>query len=194
MLIFTLFGWGSYKQLKSWFASPDAIFVLGGAEERERYAAKLATSHPNLPIWVSSGSPRWYADQIFQKEGVPRDRVYLDYQAQDTVTNFTTLVDELQAKGIDSVYLVTSENHMLRARVVGEIVFGSRGIVLKPVRVPTEHPPESWQKSLRDGCRAVLWLATGETGSSFKDRDQLWKEWNLLEVLVPEHKAERSEY
>lgn len=179
ILLFAIAAWGGYKQLRSWLATPEAVLVLGGAEERERYAAKLAKEHPNLPIWVSSGSPRWYVQKIFQEEGIRRDRLHLDYRAQDTVTNFTTLVEDFQAQGIDSVYLVTSENHLLRARVVGEIVFGSRGIILKPVAVPTDYPPESWQKSVRDGCRAVLWITTGRTGAEFTLPDQLLRKWNL---------------
>jgi len=186
--------WGGYKQLKTWLVSPEVILVLGGAQEREQYAAKLATQHPNLPIWVSSGSPRWYAEKIFQNQGIARDRIHLDYRAQDTVTNFTTLVNDLKAQGIDSVYLVTSQNHMGRARLVGEIVFGSRGIVLKPVAVPTEYPPESWQKTVRDGARAMLWLATGYTGANLPHPHQVLEQWHSLEALAPEHKAEQSRY
>jgi uncharacterized SAM-binding protein YcdF (DUF218 family) len=156
----------SYKQIKSYFVEPEALFVLGGHEERERYAANLAQQYPDIPIWVSSGSPEDYAKRIFAKAGISRDRIHLDYRASDTVTNFTTLVDELKTKGIDSVYLVTSDNHMLRARIVGEIVFGSRGIVVKPIAVPSESPPEPIEKSLRDGARAILWLTTGHTGST----------------------------
>lgn len=194
VLILAIGSWIGYKQLRSWLLTPDAIVVLGGAEARERYASQLAKQHPSLPIWVSSGSPRWYAERIFQQEGIARDRVHLDYRAQDTVTNFTTLVDDLKAQKIDSVYLVTSDNHMRRARVIGEIVFGSRGIVLKPVAVPTGLPAESWSKALRDGGRAVLWVATGYTGASLRHRDQLLDQWHLPEVLAPEHKAEQSEY
>lgn len=193
-MILAFIGWGGYKQLRSWFIRPDAVLVLGGAEEREHYAAKLAKQHPDLPIWVSSGSPQWYAQKIFQQEGIERDRVRLDYRAQDTVTNFTTLVDELKAQGIDSVYLVTSENHLLRARVVGEIVFGSRGITLKPAPVPTESPPEPWQKSVRDGARAMLWLTTGHTGAELKDSHPLLRDLHLEGILAPEHKAGQSGY
>jgi uncharacterized SAM-binding protein YcdF (DUF218 family) len=158
--------WFGYKQLESYLSQPKAIFVLGGHEERERFAAKLAAQHPNLPIWVSSGSPKSYSQRIFKKAGIQRDRLHLDYRAIDTVTNFTTLADELKAQGIDSVYLVTSENHMGRARLIGAIVFGSRGIVIKPVSVPCHAPPEPLEKSLRDGARAILWLVTGYTGES----------------------------
>lgn len=158
--------WFGYKILQSYLVEPEAIFVLGGAEEREKFAADLAKKHPKLQIWVSSGSPKGYVKKIFARRGIEGDRLHLDYQASDTVTNFTTLVNELEASSIDSVYLVTSENHMLRALVVGEIIFGSRGIVIKPASVPAKDPPEPMQKCWRDGARAVLWLATGYAGPS----------------------------
>jgi uncharacterized SAM-binding protein YcdF (DUF218 family) len=163
-----------YKQVESYFVQPEAIFVLGGEEERELFAAKFAQKHPRLPIWVSSGSPQWYAERVFAKAGIEANRIHLDYQAEDTVTNFTTLVDRLQAEGIDCVYLITAEDHMRRARVIGEIVFGSRGIVVKPVVIPTGRAPEPIEKTFRDGARAILWVTTGYTGatlrSSFKQK------------------------
>lgn len=161
-------GWG-YHDLRQYFVKPEAIFVLGGHEDRERLAAKLARQYPDLPIWVSSGSPRPYVKKIFQHAGISLDRLHLDYRAKDTVTNFTTLADELKSRGIDSVYLVTSENHMGRARLVGEIIFGSRGITLKPLSVPSKSPDEPIEKRLRDGARALLWVTTGTTGESWLD-------------------------
>ena len=145
--------------------APEAFLVLGGHEERERFTAQLARQHPQLPIWISSGSPQEYAQKIFAKAGIDRDRLRFDYRASDTVTNFTTLVDELKTQGIDSVYLVTSENHMQRAKIIGDIVFGSRGIDFKPVAVPSHNPPEPIEKCWRDGARAIFWLVTGHTGA-----------------------------
>jgi uncharacterized SAM-binding protein YcdF (DUF218 family) len=160
----TISGWFSYRAIQGYFTRPEAVFVLGGHETREKFAADLAKQHPQLDIWVSSGSPQDYVEKIFAFRGISSDRLHLDYQAKDTVTNFTTVVDQLKAQGIDSVYLVTSDNHMTRARIVGEIVFGSRGIVIKPVTVPSQLPPEAPEKSLRDSARAIFWLATGYTG------------------------------
>ncbi len=147
-------------------SSPEALLVLGGHEERERFAAQLAQEHPQLPIWVSSGSPEAYAQKIFARAGIKSDRLNFDYRASDTVTNFTTLVDELQAKGIDSVYLITSENHMKRAKIIGDIVLGSRGIDFKPIYVPSNNPPEPIEKCWRDGARSIFWLITGQTGAA----------------------------
>ncbi len=149
---------------------PDAIFVLGGATERERFAAQFATQHPELPIWVSSGSPKDYARRVFAKAGVEKSRVHLDYQAVDTVTNFTSFVDKFEAEGIDSVYLITSDYHMRRARVIGEIVIGTRGIKIFPVSIPTGKSPEPTKKCLRDGARAILWVTTGHTGATLARR------------------------
>lgn len=163
--IVAITSWLGYKQIQSYFTNPEAVLVLGGAEERELFAAKFAHQHPDLPIWVSGGSSQWYVEKVFKKAGINRKRLHLDYRAVDTVTNFTTLVDEFKAQGIDSVYLITSEEHMGRARVIGEIVLGSRGIVIKPVAIPSERKPESITKSLRDGVRAIIWVTTGYSGA-----------------------------
>lgn len=159
--------WFGYQQLKNEFQRPQALLVLGGAIEREVFAAKFAQKHPQLPIWVSSGTNPEFAKWVFSEAGIESDRVHLDYRAVDTVTNFTTLVDELSDRGIESVYLITSDDHMRRAKIIGEIVLGSRGIRFKPVAVPSGRAPEPVEKSLRDGARAILWLTTGYTGANF---------------------------
>jgi hypothetical protein len=47
-----------YKQVESYFVQPKAIFVLGGEEERELFAAKFAQKHPEIPdLGVFRGSP-----------------------------------------------------------------------------------------------------------------------------------------
>jgi uncharacterized SAM-binding protein YcdF (DUF218 family) len=160
---------GSCWGQKTWqyhFASPQAIVVLGGDETREEEAATLAAHNPQLSVWISSGSPEAHIYETFQASGVSRQRLHLSYKAKDTVTNFTTLVDTLKENDIESVYLVTSENHMARARFVGRIIFGSHGIVMRPIAVKTEAEAESQIKYLRDSLRAFLWLTTGRTGET----------------------------
>lgn len=175
ILVLPLVLWLGNKEVKSYFQKPQAVLVLGGstaALEREKFAAKFALQYPDLPIWVSGGSPNQrYTKRVFAKAGIDLTRLHLDYQAVDTVTNFTTLVDDLQARGIHSVYLITSDYHMRRARIIGEIVLGSRGIDFKAVKVPSERSPESIEKAIRDGGRAIVWLITGHTGASMSKRD-----------------------
>lgn len=160
-----LSAWMGYRELENTWIQPQAIFVLGGEEEREIFAAKFAHTHPDLPVWISGGAPQGYAKKVFKKAGVSTENLHLDYQASDTVTNFTTLVDRFESKGITSVYLVTSDDHMQRARSIGEIVFGSRGIKVKPITFTSGRPVEPIRKTLRDSCRSLLWLTTGYAGS-----------------------------
>ncbi|XHX77896.1 MAG: YdcF family protein [Stenomitos frigidus ULC029] len=162
--------WLGYREVTSYFSQPQAILVLGGMPQREDFAAEFARQHPALPIWVSGGSPHEYTESVFEEAGISLTRLYIDRDAVDTVTNFTTLVDTFQARGIHSVYLITSDYHMRRARIIGELVFGSRGIDLKPVPMPSDQATEPLAKAIRDGARAILWLTTGRTGSSLVQR------------------------
>lgn len=161
------FLWAGYRSVRSDVVPPEAILVLGGDPEREDFAASFARQYPNLPIWISSGSNQEYTEAVFADAGISFQRLHIDRTAKDTVTNFTTLVDEMQKRRISSVYLITSDYHMRRARVIGEIVFGSRDILLKPVPVPSQVESESILKALRDGARSILWIATGQTETPF---------------------------
>lgn len=154
------------KTLGGAWQRPQAVLVLGGAEEREIFAAEFAKQHPQLPIWVSSGGPQEYVEWVFTQAGIEPERLHLDYRALDTVTNFTTLADEFKKRNIDSVYLITSDYHMRRAVVIGEIVLGSRGIAFRPIAVPSGNSPEPLEKVLRDAARSILWVTTGHTGAN----------------------------
>jgi len=162
--------WLGYRTIRASLDKPQVILVLGGATEREDFAAAFARQHPGLPIWVSGGSNPEYTQGVFSDARIAPSRLHIDRAAVDTVSNFTTLVDEFQAKGIDSVYLITSDYHMRRARIIGEIIFGSRGIYLNPIPVPSQQSIEPLSKSVRDGARAFLWLTTGHTGATLSQR------------------------
>lgn len=157
--------WLGQWHLRGWLSSPQVALVLGGATDRIHFAAQFAAEHPDMDIWISSGANPEYSIWVFQEAQVSLDRLHLDYQAVDTVTNFTTLVDDFERLGIDSVYLITSDYHMRRATIIAEIVFGSHGIHFKPLAVPSDEPPESLLRSVRDGARSILWVMTGKTGS-----------------------------
>lgn len=162
----------AYLRYQQQQLDPTLAIVLGGAPEREQFAAQFAKAHPDVRIWVSSGSNREYAQWVFDQAQVPNEQWALDYQAVDTVTNFTTLVDKLEDRQIKEVYLITSDYHMRRASVVAQIVLGSRGIGFKPVEIPTEEAParpETVLREVRDGVRSLLWVVTGKTGSEWRE-------------------------
>ncbi|MCT0206339.1 YdcF family protein [Synechococcus sp. CS-1332] len=142
---------------------PQMILVLGGDADREAAAARLARTD-GLPVVVTGGTNPEYAHWLFQqKEGLPSRQVQLDYRARDTVSNFTSLVDDLRKSRIRHALLVTSTDHMERALLVGRIVAGSRGIHLTPVPVPCGDlcVVEGRRRLWGDGARAALWVISG---------------------------------
>ena len=147
---------------------PQAIFVLGGDDARMRFAAEFWRSHRNLDIWVSDyqSSLERYRP-IFQKFDIPDRQLRLDGRATDTVTNFTTLVEDFVNQKIQHTYLITSDYHMRRSRAIATIVLGSQGIVVSPLSVTSSGDmSESMLRVLRDCGRSLLWIFSGKTGSS----------------------------
>ena len=166
-LVALLLGGGLLWLSRGWWwpAPPPAqmILVLGGDVAREREAAALA-ARQGLPVVVSGGSNPEYAHWLFeQRQGLPSHQVQLDYRARDTLSNFTSLVDDLRQARIRHALLVTSSDHMDRALLVGRIVAGSRGIHLTPVPVSCADlcQPEVRRKVWGDGLRAAVWVLSG---------------------------------
>jgi uncharacterized SAM-binding protein YcdF (DUF218 family) len=146
---------------------PEGILVLGGGEGREEFAAQFAQNYDNLDIWVSSGR---YPDakKIFKAAGFPAEQVHFGWYAEDTVGDFAHHVKALQSQNIQHVYLITSDYHMPRAQTIATIIFGSQGIAVTPVAVPSDEGAESlsWLRIARDTGRSVLWVFTGRAGGS----------------------------
>jgi uncharacterized SAM-binding protein YcdF (DUF218 family) len=152
--------------------TPQAIFILDGDVQRVHFAALFATAHPDLEIWISgecSTSSEYHL--IFQKADIAESRIRYDLRATDTVTNFTTLVNDFVAQKIWHVYLITSDYHMTRSRAIATLIFGSRGIAVTPVTVASvDKPPESMARIGRDVLRSLIWMITGRTGASLNPR------------------------
>lgn len=147
---------------------PQAILILGGSHNRERFTAEFAHLYPKIPIWLSTGADDRISRQIFEAAKIDLNRVYFDRRATDTVTNFTTLVSDFQQQKIKHLYVVTSDYHMSRASAIATIVLGSRGIAFTPISVPEQRASESSLKIIRDTVRAFVWVVTGYTGASLK--------------------------
>ncbi len=146
--------------------NPQAILTLGGGSAREEFTAKIAKYYPNLDIWISSGVEKQESQRTFQQAGIPENRVHRDYSATDTVTNFTSLVDEFQRRNIHHIFFITSDFHLLRARAIAIFVLGSRGITFTPLSVPENKPKESNTRIIRDSIRSILWIFSGRSAAN----------------------------
>lgn len=161
---------------------PQAIVTLGGNQSREYATAKLARNYPQMQVWISSGSLPKNTFKTFALMGASTERLHLDYSATDTVTNFTTILPQLQRQNIKHIYLVTSDYHMSRAQAIAAIVLGSHGIAFTPISVPSNMPQESVSRILRDMGRSMFWIVTGRSGSELKSNS--CREKNRWEAMV----------
>lgn len=146
--------------------TPQAILTLGGGQQREIFTAEFALNYPQIPIWVSSGTKEMEARAIFRELGVNNRRVYIDRRATDTVTNFTTLVEDFQKQDIQHIYLITDDFHLPRAKAIAYVVLGTSGIAYTPLGLATDQPVEPKLKIIRDVLRSLFWIFTKHTGSS----------------------------
>lgn len=157
----------STKLLKASFVESkhEAILVLDGDASRIEVLPKIMNRYPMLPIFIS-GDLRHKARYLsfLNKFEVDINLITYDCRATDTVTNFTTLVEKFVTEEISTVYLVTSNYHMPRARAISFIVLGSRGIYIHPIAVESTGKDENKLKIARDVMRSLLWLLTGYTG------------------------------
>ncbi len=139
------------------------ILVLGGDIKREYAGIDLARKL-SIPLILSGGSNPEHAKWLISKSNIPTKLVKLDYRAHDTLSNFTSLIDEIKFQGIRHTLLVTSEDHLPRAMNVGRIIAGSRGIKITSLSVPCKPycQVESFQKHISDVVRAIAWVSTGK--------------------------------
>ncbi len=154
--------------------APQVILVLEGDTNRVSFAAEFARSVPNLPIWIS-GNPggEQLNRSIFQQAGIAPQRLHFEFCASDTVTHFTCNARDFAKANTRHVYMVTSDQHIPRAKAIATLVFGSHGIAVTPVSATTSvMPPESLLRIIRDCVRSVLWIVTGRTGASLNPKIQ----------------------
>ncbi len=155
--------------LKSQFNNqePQIILVLGGDIDREVAGIKIA-KELNIPLIVSSGSNSQYSDWLIKEGGISVDLVKRDYRAKDTLTNFTSIIDDLKEEEINHILLITSKYHIDRAKLVGEIIASSRGIRLTSLSIPCKSfclvkaQKESVKKKNIDFLRSIIWVMTGK--------------------------------
>ncbi|QPX48244.1 hypothetical protein PQC13_gp279 [Synechococcus phage S-SRM01] len=135
-----------------------AILELGGNINRLDTVLELVKQYPDALIIISSeGDPKGCLAKL-KAAGISKDRFILDYQAWDTVTNFTTTLPIIRDQEIADLYVVTDLFHIPRAQAICESVYLFRGVVKHYVAHGTDdHKETIWY----DTFRALLWRFTG---------------------------------
>jgi uncharacterized SAM-binding protein YcdF (DUF218 family) len=136
----------------------DIILHLGGNVARAHTAAKLAQAFPYAKVVVSSELGDFQS--IYNSYGVAPDRIIVDMQAWDTVTNFTHTCKLLQTMSCERLFVVTDQFHCYRSMLIALCVWGGK--------VPIYICPHDYSTSTGDErialwnfVRALLWRLSG---------------------------------
>ena len=159
--LITIGPFSNYRKVLMNQSSPGIILVLGGDSKRESIGLRLS-KELNIPIIISGGSNPEHANWLIQKEGVSTRKVKLDYRAKDTISNFTSIIDDLNSAGVEHILMITSQNHFERAQATGSIIVGSQGIKLTGISIECSSycKPEKKHKKALDTIRALTWIIT----------------------------------
>ena len=135
------------------------ILHLGGGMDRSNKCIQLANIHPDAMILVSSegGNPIEY----YSQRGIDPNRVFLDYEAWDTVTNFTHTFQRIKKEfRAQKVFVVTHTFHMKRSMRIADAVYWMTGItaIPSPAGGPDIEEPSNYIRD--DTIRAWIWRLT----------------------------------
>ncbi len=85
------------------------------------------------------------------------------------MNNVTYIVEDLFNENINHIILIISDYHLNRAKIVGEIINGSRGVKVTSlsIKCPSNCKQENPRRTKFDILRALMWLATGKDLKSF---------------------------
>mmetsp|Transcript_4771 Transcript_4771/g.6033 ORF Transcript_4771/g.6033 Transcript_4771/m.6033 type:complete len:189 (+) Transcript_4771:285-851(+) len=139
----------------------DLCFVLGGSKRREVAALKTCLKKfPGVPIWISGPELTQDCLEICEQEGVDPELLRVDYRAIDTLSNFTTMCQDMYTGGFKKVAIITSRYHMKRARSIAAIIMPEFKLRYVPVGIvyQANEEKETILKVWRDQIRAYLWV------------------------------------
>lgn len=139
----------------------DVILDLGGNVNRVTTAVELAQQHPDTVIIVSSENVPDVVVSLVDNGGISRDRLILDYNAWDTVTNFTTTYKLIKSFNPKKLYVVTDKFHMRRSMAIADATYFRRGVELIPTPHDSVRQDEPLKLVIEDFFRAAFCRLTG---------------------------------
>lgn len=143
----------------------NVIICLGGDYRRNISAALIAKQNPDAVVLVSTETGNQAVADIYKNTDVDLTRVWFDFHAWDTVSNFTETCKWVKNKKPKKLWVVTSDYHMRRSMAIARVVYALLAIELIPVKHPSgSDRKEPLSQVIACALRALVWHATGNPG------------------------------
>ena len=135
----------------------DVILHLGGNSQRAQTAIELAKAFPDAKIVISTESP---CVGVYTNAGIDRERIIVNDEAWDTVTNLTHTYKELKRLNCKRVFVVTDMFHTYRSNLITAAVWGGRiPFYMVPHGVSVRASDEKY--AISQFFVTLLWRLTG---------------------------------
>jgi vancomycin permeability regulator SanA len=168
------------------------IIHLGGSVHRLNKAIETYRQNPGAFIIISSeGGTQQCLDKL-NAAGIPSTDYIFDFNAWDTVTNFTATYDYIRKRGTKTLFVVTDKFHMPRAMAIAKIVYLFTGVKLIACESLEGdlNRTESKVKVNEAIIRTTLWkflgYLPGSNGPTYRARiDGINAEKTLAQAIAP---------
>lgn len=139
----------------------DVILCLGGNVDRNQTAAVLAVKEQKSLVLVSSeGTPREVMS-FYKAFNVDPKRVFFDFNAWDTLTNFTETKNWILNKKPKILTVVTDDFHVRRSITIAKIVYSFNCISIVSKPHPSVRQAEADSLIRWDTWRSIVWRTSG---------------------------------
>lgn len=151
------------------------IIELGGSPHRLNKAIEIYKQNPDALILISSETnPRLCVDML-NKAGIPKDKYIFDFNAWDTITNFTETYKFIRSKDTKKLFIVTDRFHMRRSMKIAKNVYLFTGVNLIPCESLEGdlNRKESNSQVFNAFVKSLVWKFTGrvnKNSNSYKTR------------------------
>jgi hypothetical protein len=108
------------------------IIELGGNPRRLNKAIEVYRQHPDALILISSECCPELCVNMLKAGNVPEANYIFDFNAWDTVTNFTETYNFVRSKRAKKLFIVTDKFHMRRSIAIATVVYFLTGVELIP--------------------------------------------------------------
>ena len=141
----------------------NVILELGGNPNRLDKAIEVFKQNPDSIIVISTeGSLKFCIDKL-KSAGIPDNQYIFDYNAWDTVTNFTETYNLIKSKTPQKLFVVTDQFHMKRSLIIANTIYFFTGIDIVPCPYigGDLQIVESDSLIWGDFARSLIWKLTG---------------------------------
>jgi uncharacterized SAM-binding protein YcdF (DUF218 family) len=154
----------------------DIVLHLGGNPNRTYKAAEIATRFPLTKVIVSSEGSIGQVLDIYKEKGLTQERIDLDFNAWDTVTNFTETANKIKLYQPKKLYVVTDAFHMRRSLTIAQICYFNTAVEVIPCSSVYNSPniKEPISLILTDAAQASIWKMTGRLLYDAKVKTDRW--------------------